>query len=139
MQNDFNKIDPFFESSLRKSQAIYVSTQPEVPGKDEKIRHKLLSHNFIQTTTGLTLFLDLHNTETKEEYTYSFPDIQDVVENSSSTAKNQKYYLHCLDRAISVKQEELKNIKKSGVPLSEKDLNLLSENNTYTHRITLHS
>ncbi|GAB6453491.1 hypothetical protein C2L96_13850 [Bacillus cereus] len=95
-----NKIDSFFESSLSTCKTLQLSLIPNIPGIDETVSFKLLSYNLKETVSGYLLELNLENLETKEQYTYTYNDIQKIEENGSSTHQNQKYYIYCLNRRL---------------------------------------
>lgn len=71
-----NKIDSFFESSLSTCKTLQLSLIPNIPGIDETVSFKLLSYNLKETVSGYLLELNLENLETKEQYTYTYNDIQ---------------------------------------------------------------
>ncbi|MDF9496320.1 hypothetical protein P5772_28350 [Bacillus cereus] len=95
-----NKIDSFFESSLSTCKTLQLSLIPNIPGIDETVNHKLVSYNLKETVSGYLLELNLENLATKEQYTYTYNDIQKIEENGSSTHQNQKYYIYCLNRRL---------------------------------------
>ncbi|WP_199880576.1 hypothetical protein [Bacillus massiliglaciei] len=122
--------DPFLESDLKKFKCIQLSYSPNIPGPDEIILHFVLGSQVLETKTGYLLLIDVRNSETNEEYTYSFPDIQDVEFNTNTRYPDgAKYYLHCLQRE---NLEEIRRLKKrlaAGEELSEEDLTFLDDNN----------
>ncbi|PEP80702.1 hypothetical protein CN581_14505 [Bacillus toyonensis] len=95
-----NKIDSFFEASLSTCNTLQLSLIPNMPGIDETVNHKLVSYNLKETVSGYLLELNLENPETKEQYTFTYNDIQKIEENGSSTHQNQKYYIYCLNRRL---------------------------------------
>ncbi|UNK35291.1 hypothetical protein MNO09_10845 [Bacillus sp. N5-665] len=124
------KIDSFFESSLSNCNTLQLSLIPNIPGKEETVNHKLVSYNLKETVSGYLLELNLENLETKEQYTFTYNDIQKIEENRASTHQNQKYYIYCLNR-------RLYNDKHSDTLLDGRNLAVSYENNSYidTYRI----
>lgn len=78
---------------------------PNIPDNDETISHKVIESSLIETRSGLLITIKLENTDTKEIYTYVYPDVVKVEMPS-----NFKYYLYSIDRS---KLPEFKT-KKSG-------------------------
>ncbi|MGE7750685.1 hypothetical protein [Lysinibacillus fusiformis] len=100
------------KSDLSPGNIVQLSMSPDIPGRDELINHKVIDANFEETRSGLLLTIKLENCETKELYTYVYPDILEIEMPS-----NFKYYLYCIDRSKLAeyemkKSEELLNAQK---------------------------
>jgi hypothetical protein len=121
---------------LKSYDYLQLSLQPDVPGEDENIIHKLISHKVIETKKGLVLILDLENTQTGEKYTYSYSDIVQVGRSTDSNQYLAKYYLHCINREKEYKIQELMKSQKLGRLLTEEENDfLVKENEINTYRI----
>ncbi|MFP5202949.1 MULTISPECIES: hypothetical protein [Bacillus] len=92
------KFDTDLINSLNRFKRIELSYEPDVPGFDESIRHKILGHDLFVTKTGVLLLIHLENPGNGEEYTYSFPDIIQV-ELANYSNSHEKWYLYSLDRS----------------------------------------
>jgi hypothetical protein len=131
-----NNLNMFLED-LKVCKRLQLSKQPDIPGEDELIDHQLLSHQIYDTVTGKLMLLKLKNTESGEEYTYCYPDIQDIEINDASTEKHQRYYIKCLDRYRAQLINTIQKNKDMGITPTQSELELLSEGYIITFRITL--
>ncbi|MBQ4842528.1 hypothetical protein P9B08_03535 [Bacillus safensis] len=100
------KFDKNLISCFNIFKRIQISYEPDIPGFDESIWHKILGHDLFVTRTGVLLLIHLENPENGEEYTYSFPDII-KVELANSSNSHEKWYLYSLDR--SKFKEDIRN------------------------------
>ncbi|MEH7464179.1 hypothetical protein V7166_19465, partial [Bacillus thuringiensis] len=119
-----HRIDSFFESSLSTCKTLQLSLIPNIPGKEETVPHKLVSYNLKETVSGFLLELNLENIETKEQYIFTYNDIQKIEYYGGFTHQNQKYYIYCLNK-------HLYNIQHSNELLDGRKLNVSYKDNDY--------
>lgn len=119
-----HRIDSFFESSLSTCKTLQLSLIPNIPGKEETVPHKLVSYNLKETVSGFLLELNLENIETKEQYIFTYNDIQKIEYYGGFTHQNQKYYIYCLNK-------HLYNIQHGNELLDGRKLNVSYKDNDY--------
>ncbi|PRS46407.1 hypothetical protein [Bacillus sp. MZGC1] len=83
---------------LKNYSEVQLSYEPDIPGADEIIRHKIKGYDLFATKSGALLLVHLKNPATNEEYTYSFPDIF-KTELANFSDSHDKWYLYSLDRS----------------------------------------
>ncbi|EYB35400.1 hypothetical protein ACPZJV_03625 [Bacillus velezensis] len=91
-------IDPMLIDCLQSYKNVELSTDPDIPGPDERILHTIKGHDVIETKTGFLLLVHLENPQTGEEYTYSYPDIV-KTEFVNHSDRHDKWYIYSLDRS----------------------------------------
>lgn len=91
-------IDPMLINCFQSYKNVELSTDPDIPGDDERILHTIKGHDVIDTKTGSLLLVYLENPLTGEEYTYSYPDIV-KTEFVNRSDLHDKWYIYSLDRS----------------------------------------
>lgn len=102
------EFDQSLISCLKSYSKVQLSYEPDIPGFDESISHRIKGHDLFDTKSGALLLVRLENPETKEEYTYSFPDIV-KTELVNFSENHDKWYVYSLDR--SKFKENIRNKK----------------------------
>jgi len=125
----------FLLADLERFEYLQLSQQPDVPGKDELINHRLIGKQVIETKKGLILVLELENMDTGEKYNYSYPDIINVEMNNNWSEHMVKYYLTCINREKEYEINQLMEHQRLGVKLDRKELELITEGYTNIYRI----
>ncbi|MFP7237461.1 MULTISPECIES: hypothetical protein [Bacillus] len=91
-------LDSSLINCLESYSNVQLSYEPDIPGFDESIRHRIKGHDLFATKSGALLLVHLENPETNEEYTYSFPDIF-KTELVNFSDRHDKWYVYSLDRS----------------------------------------